>query len=228
MISRKKMIVGAVGCLAVVSIVYAQTDYSKLPEPPVKLAKQLADSKTKLSAAVKIAEDQTKASAVNGDVRDDGGKLIAYVRTISAEGKMYDVTVDLAGGGVIAKKEASVYPGDNVSGEPVKTPSGLMYYDIKPGTGPTPKDSSARVTVHYTGWLTDGKKFDSSVDRGQPATFPLNGVIGGWTEGVGSMKEGGKRKLIIPANLAYGPSGRPGIPPNATLIFDVELIKASQ
>jgi FKBP-type peptidyl-prolyl cis-trans isomerase len=83
------------------------------------------------------------------------------------------------------------------------------------------------VTVHYSGWLTDGTQFDSSVERGQPIAFSLAGVIDGWTEGVGSMNEGGKRRLLIPGELAYGAGGRPnaGIGPNATLIFDVELIK---
>ncbi|MBI2723839.1 MAG: FKBP-type peptidyl-prolyl cis-trans isomerase [Chloroflexi bacterium] len=104
--------------------------------------------------------------------------------------------------------------------------TGLRYIDEKVGGGAQPKAGN-NVTVHYTGWLTNGTKFDSSVDRGQPFSFPLGQgrVISGWDEGVASMKVGGKRRLIIPANLAYGAAGRPPtIPQNATLIFDVELL----
>jgi len=109
----------------------------------------------------------------------------------------------------------------------VKTPSGLIYKDLKVGTGDSPKKGD-KVTVHYTGWLQkDNKKFDSSVDRGQPFIFTIGEgqVIPGWDEGVSSMKVGGKRKLIIPADLGYGTQGAgDAIPPNATLVFDVELL----
>lgn len=106
------------------------------------------------------------------------------------------------------------------------TASGLQYKDVTVGSGAEAQAGNT-VSVHYTGWLTDGTKFDSSVDRGQPFSFPLGAgrVIPGWDEGVAGMKEGGKRILVIPADLGYGANGAGGvIPPNATLIFEVELL----
>jgi len=111
-------------------------------------------------------------------------------------------------------------------GNEVTTSSGLQYIDLKIGAGAIAQ-AGTNVSVHYTGWLENGKKFDSSVDRGQPFSFPLGAgrVIKGWDEGVQGMKVGGKRKLIIPSNLGYGARGAGGaIPPNATLIFEVELL----
>jgi len=111
-------------------------------------------------------------------------------------------------------------------GNEVTTSSGLQYIDLKIGAGAIVRVGT-NVSVHYTGWLENGKKFDSSVDRGQPFSFPLGAgrVIKGWDEGVQGMKVGGKRKLIIPSNLGYGARGAGGaIPPNATLIFEVELL----
>ena len=104
------------------------------------------------------------------------------------------------------------------------TASGLQYKVLKTGTGKSPVDTS-EVTVHYTGTLIDGTKFDSSIDRNEPATFPVNGVIKGWTEALKMMKEGDKWQIVIPSDIAYGPEGRPGIPPNSVLLFDLELIK---
>src|SRR4051794_37353095 len=116
------------------------------------------------------------------------------------------------------------------TGKTMTTPSGLQITDTKVGTGATPKSGQTAV-VHYTGWLYEngakGKKFDSSVDRGKPFEFPVGAhrVIAGWDEGVATMKVGGKRTLLIPPQLGYGAGGAgSAIPPNATLIFEVELL----
>ena len=105
----------------------------------------------------------------------------------------------------------------------VKTPSGLIFKDISVGSGPSPKATDT-VKVNYRGTFINGTEFDSSYKRNEPAQFPLNGVIPCWTEGVQHMKVGGKAQLVCPASIAYGERGRPGIPPGATLVFDIELL----
>ena len=129
------------------------------------------------------------------------------------------------GGMVWAESQAGGPP--PVTGKPVTTADGLKYWDTKVGTGTT-ATAGHKVQVHYTGWLTNGKKFDSSVDRKEPFAFQLGAgqVIKGWDEGVAGMKVGGKRRLEIPPALGYGDRGVGGglIPPNSTLLFDVELI----
>lgn len=128
-----------------------------------------------------------------------------------------------------AKEEGLKFLAENKKNPEVKeTPSGLQYIVEKQGEGqrPGPEDE---VTVHYTGKLLNGTVFDSSVNRGEPATFPLNRVIPGWTEGVQLMREGGKFTFFIPSDLAYGAQGIPNaIPPHSTLIFEVELLKVNK
>jgi FKBP-type peptidyl-prolyl cis-trans isomerase len=133
-------------------------------------------------------------------------------------------------GQTTTKKKTTAKPAASgptkVTGSPTKTASGLEYWNIKVGTGAV-AETGKQVKVDYTGWLTNGKKFDSSVGTGQPFDFMLGAsqVIKGWDEGVVGMKVGGKRQLRIPPDLAYGPAGHPPqIPANSTLIFDVRLV----
>lgn len=130
-------------------------------------------------------------------------------------------------GAVVVRAQNDNSSPTKVTGKGKSTSSGLQYWDLKEGTGAT-ASAGKTVSVHYTGWLaSNGKKFDSSVDRGQPFMFQLGAgqVIKGWDEGVSGMKVGAKRQLRIPAELGYGSRGAGGvIPPNATLIFDVELL----
>ena len=131
---------------------------------------------------------------------------------------------------VLAVQEPVKVKGAVAAAKSVTTPSGLKYVDVKVGNGASPVKGK-QVKVHYTGTLENGKKFDSSVDRNEPFSFVIGvgQVIQGWDEGVMSMKVGGKRKLIIPSKLGYGAAGAGGvIPPNATLLFDVELLDVAK
>lgn len=130
--------------------------------------------------------------------------------------------------GAEARKAGETFLAENAKKDGITvTDSGLQYEVIEAGEGDKPAATDT-VTVHYTGTLVDGTKFDSSVDRGEPAQFPLNRVIPGWTEGVQLMSPGAKYRFYIPYNLAYGEQGAGSIPPFATLIFDVELISIDQ
>ena len=129
-----------------------------------------------------------------------------------------------------SQPDAKEAPGKTAQGQEVALPGGLKYVDLKVGDGDI-AEAGMKATVHYTGWLTDGTKFDSSLDRGQPFPFTIGAgqVIRGWDEGVKGMRIGGKRHLTIPPEMGYGAGGYPPtIPPNATLVFDVELLGLSR
>lgn len=138
------------------------------------------------------------------------------VQELAASRVAAGAAVEKKAGAAFLEKEAAL-PGAK------KQPTGFVYRETKAGTGATPK-ATDRVKVHYKGTLTDGKVFDSSIDRGEPVTFPLNGVIPCWTQGLQLMKEGGSARLVCPSDLAYGDQGRPTIKGGATLVFDVQLI----
>ncbi len=200
-------------------------DYSRLPEPPSRLARFVDAAKVSIPHAVKTAEDAVKARATAVEFVLENEKLVIFVRLAAADDRTHLVQIDAASGAILDKKERGLYPGLPVRGDPVRTPSGIIYFDLLPGSGEPLSDPDATVTVHYTGWFVDGTKFDSSVDRNQPLSRPLATLIKGWVEGLSGMKIGGKRKLIIPHTLAYGEAGMEGrIPPRALLIFDIELL----
>ena len=163
-------------------------------------------------------------------------RWLAFAVLVMAVGCQQNSTTTKGGsatGGETASMATSAAPAPAAAaapssgGQEITMPNGLKYVDMVVGSGAV-AESGKRVTVHYTGWLTDNTKFDSSVDRGQPYTITLGAgeVIRGWDEGIKGMRVGGKRKLTIPPDLGYGANGTPGgpIPPNATLVFDVELL----
>jgi FKBP-type peptidyl-prolyl cis-trans isomerase FkpA/FKBP-type peptidyl-prolyl cis-trans isomerase FklB len=197
----------------------------------------LASDKAKVSYAI----GQNIAQNIKSQNIDLDPKVVAYAIETGLKGDKPELTPEeqqkaimglqqqaqakMAAEGETNKKAAAEFLEKNKTKEGVKTTaSGLQYEILKPGKGKKPSLKD-KVTVHYTGTLIDGKKFDSSHDRGQPAEFPVNGIIKGWQEALQLMPEGAVYHLYIPPELGYGAQAQPGIPPNSVLVFDVELIK---
>ena len=195
--------------LASITLVFAvgcakKPEAEKKPEAPAKAAAAASDKK-----AAKTTEKKTTAAADTKAAKPAEAKPAQAIPGMPPKPKAIPAPADVKAVPADAEKSAS----------------GLAWKVLKPGTGKAKPGKTDTVKVHYTGWTTDGKMFDSSVARGTPATFPLNGVIKGWTEGVALMVVGEKRRFWIPGNLAYGDKpARPGAPAG-TLVFDVELLE---
>ncbi len=174
---------------------------------PDALLKGLNDGRSGATPALKPDEMQAALTALQAQINENRAK-------------------EQAEAGKKAAAEGAAFLAENAKKAGVTTTaSGLQYIVVKPGTGRSPGPNDT-VTVNYRGTLVNGQQFDSSYDRGEPVTFPVNGVIAGWTEALQLMKEGAQYKLFIPPNLAYGDRGAGGvIPPGSTLIFEVELLK---
>lgn len=202
-----------------------QGNYTAIPPSAEDVQAQLAICKVSLAQAVDTATKSAGGVAKSADVKIANGVASVEV-LVYGNGKCQRVVVNGETGAVQTTTEIQRFAGEPVSGAWTETPSGLKYYDIKVGSGDKPADPMTKVKVVYTGWLVDGTKFDSSVDKGQPYVTALNAVIPGWTEGISTMQVGGKRKLIIPAKLGFGDRGSGAvIPPRATLVFDIELLE---
>jgi FKBP-type peptidyl-prolyl cis-trans isomerase FkpA len=221
----------AIGLIAITTAGCAKKEEAAKPAATTT-ATQTEDEKTLYALGAAVARNiapfdlteaelkHVQAGFADGALKKDVGDVQSYFPKIQEL-----QTARVAAAAEIEKKSGEAFLTKAATEAGAKqTPTGLVYSEIKAGTGPTPAATDT-VKVHYHGTLPDGKVFDSSVERKEPATFPLNGVIPCWTEGVQLMKVGGKSKLVCPSAIAYGDRGAPpDIKPGATLVFEVELL----
>jgi peptidylprolyl isomerase len=200
-------------------------DYEKLRPHPKEIHDRLAGYETSLAEAIVIAEKAAGGGRAASAFMAQGKQAI-YTIKVFTEREAQTLVIDAIEGTVRSQTVLPRFPGEPADGQWTEMESGLKYLDIRLGHGEQPDGPTAKVRIHYTGYLVNGVKFDSSRDRGRATTLSLDkGVIPGLREGVLGMRVGGKRKLLVPSLLGYGERGSPPlVPGTATLIFDVELI----
>jgi hypothetical protein len=219
------LLAGAGLTAALTPLVTSGKDYTSLPPDLATVEKELTALPTSIEKAITIARANMPGVVRSAQIVKGETATTVEVEIING-GKGRRIVIDPMTGMITDRKILSNLPGEPVEGEPATSPLGVKYYDIKVGDGASPRDANATVTVHYSGYLVDGTKFDSSIDKGAPATIAMNSVVKGWPDGVLGMKVGGKRKIVIPYELGWGDAGNmPKIPPKATVIFDIELIR---
>lgn len=220
---------------AFASLIAAAPSFAQTQEKPESLAERISYS-VGLNMGQNLKRDgiEVDLAYLMQGLRDalEGNTPLLSDQEIQAAGQQIQKRMNerRQAAGAENRAEGQSFLAENAKRPEVKTTSsGLQYEVLREGEGPSPGEGET-VTVHYRGTLLDGTEFDSSYSRGEPATFPLDRVIEGWKEGLQMMKEGAKYKFYIPSDLAYGEQGTPGgpIPPSATLIFEVELIKAGE
>ncbi|MBK8180395.1 MAG: FKBP-type peptidyl-prolyl cis-trans isomerase [Planctomycetes bacterium] len=198
-------------------------DYTTIPPDPASVTRGLEGLEIKLSRAIEIAQKEVDGFADSARTVRVGDQVSFEVDVFSLK-CLSRISVDARTGKVTNRLDTPRFPGEPVSGDWTQLPSGLKYYELKPGNGPAPSSPKDAVSIEYTAWLVDGTKVDSTLDKGAPLVIGPNKLVKGLEEGVMGMKVGGKRKLILPYDLAYGLGGKPPmIPPKATLIIDIVL-----
>lgn len=217
-------LLGALGLAASIALPVAPADYETLPPDPAVVIQQLQGLQVGIAKAVEIAQKEVGGVANSATVERDGVPPAIIVDVYSAK-SLSRVKVDATNGKILERKDTARFPGDPVSGQWTELPSGLKYFELKVGDGPLPTSPKTVVAIIYSAWLIDGTLVDRSNDYGESLVIAASKLVAGLDEGLRTMKVGGKRKLLLPYDLAYGVGGKPPtVPPKATLIIDVELV----